>query len=142
MSWAEDMGYDGYEPEVSDSEEYEWEDGKHSIRLISDLETFHIENIIRNLEAGKSYYSQEHKLDYLKKELKKRKAQYGLYKGVGMKAQDIVLKASEELQGTIDIEKLYEYLLPKAKELAVPLEYVEWLIYSTAHKIILEKETK
>ena len=66
----------------------------------------------------------------------------GLYRGEGMKAQDIVLKASEELQETIDIEKLYEYLIPKAKELGVPLEYVEWLIYSTAHKIILEKETR
>lgn len=77
MSWAEDNGFDAFDEEdfygrSSNTKEYEWEDKNHHIRLISDLDTSHIKNIIRGLEAGKSYWHQSWKLDYLKKELKKR----------------------------------------------------------------------
>ena len=47
------------------------------------------------------------------------------------------LTPAEELKKNLETEALYEYLLPKAKELAVPIEYVEWLIYSTAHKLTI-----
>jgi len=76
MSWAEEMEIDGYElPEQSVSKNYEWEDRTHGISLIEGLETTHIQNIIRGLEAGKWYFGQSHKLDYLKKELKDRLTQ-------------------------------------------------------------------
>lgn len=38
------------------------------------------------------------------------------------------MTASEELEQTVLREKLYEDLTPKAKELGVPLEYLEFVI--------------
>jgi hypothetical protein len=51
----------------------------------------------------------------------------------------LVKTPHEELEETIEIEKVYEYLLPKAKELSVPIEYIEWLVHSTAHRIVFKE---
>lgn len=85
MSWAEDMGFDAYDPEdaISDTKEYEWEDKHHNIHLISDLSDEHLQAIIKGFSktfAHKTiiqdkYWGQRWKLDYLKKEaLKRQKA--------------------------------------------------------------------
>lgn len=75
MSWAEDEGIDGWdglEPIVSDSAPDEWEDREFNITPIKDLETSHIQNIIRGLEEGSFYWGQQSKLSFLKAELERR----------------------------------------------------------------------
>jgi len=76
VSWVEDNGYDAYdEPEYpagSDNMAV-WVDKDWNQTPIHQLETRHIENIIRNLEDGKSYFGQADKLDTLKRELNNRK---------------------------------------------------------------------
>jgi hypothetical protein len=61
------------EDDVSDTQEYEWEDKDHNVRLIHDLDTGHIEHIIKGLESGKGYWGQVWKLPYLQRVLKRRK---------------------------------------------------------------------
>jgi hypothetical protein len=48
---------------------------------------------------------------------------------------------SAKVLETIEAEKNYEFLLPKAKEMGVPLEYVEWLVYKGINALVnLEKK--
>lgn len=77
MSWAEDMGLDNYDPDddfQSDSAADEWEDVNYNVVKITKLDTNHLRNIIRGLEAGKEYWGQGDKLGTLKAELAKRTA--------------------------------------------------------------------
>lgn len=78
MSYAEDMGFDGYDAEdfsySSDSKKYEWEDKTHETHLIHGLQESHLKYIIRGLESGKDYYGQQYKLAYLRKELSMRES--------------------------------------------------------------------
>lgn len=75
MSWADDNGVDG-EPEFDDyrseAPDDVWEDTNYNETPIKDLATPHLVNIIRGLEAGKSYWEQIDKLPNLRAELKKR----------------------------------------------------------------------
>lgn len=81
MSWAEDMGHDAYDESdihapTSDTQEYGWEDKGHRIRLIHDMDTPHIKNILAAFEKHKStknmFYGQSWKIPYFEKELEKR----------------------------------------------------------------------
>ena len=78
MSWAEDEGYDAYEPpEPPDEREVRdpsgWVDGQRVFWFWHEIETDHLERIITGLQNGKAYHGQEHKLSEALKELNKRK---------------------------------------------------------------------
>lgn len=78
MSWADDEGFDAYdEPNYPDGHDNMgvWVDVHWNQTPIHQLETTHIKNIIRGLEAGKSYFGQISKIEILKKELKMRSQQ-------------------------------------------------------------------
>ena len=72
MSWAEDMGIDGYEPHYVSSNITEWTTAHGDTTKIHSLETSHIENIIKRIDAKKSVSGQSHKINNLLAELKRR----------------------------------------------------------------------
>lgn len=75
MSWAEDEGYDAYEPpdERDVRNPAGWVDGQRVFWHWHEIETDHLEHIITGLQNGKAYFGQEHKLRRAIKELNERK---------------------------------------------------------------------
>jgi hypothetical protein len=69
---AEDWIDTSYQPYESDTRDYEWEDKNYHVSLVRDLETSHIENIIKAIDRGIYLYAQDWKRDYLVKELRRR----------------------------------------------------------------------
>lgn len=73
MSYADDMGYDAYDPpEPSNSKVYEWENTHGEIDLITNLDTTHLINIWRGNTKGKDFNGQAYKRGHIEKELIKR----------------------------------------------------------------------
>jgi len=75
-AWEEDASefahllYERYE---SDTLEDEWEDAEHNVYALDELEDSHLVNIIRGINAGKPFYGQTWKLEFLEEELQRRK---------------------------------------------------------------------
>lgn len=75
MSWAEDEGIDGYDPEMMFDPDIEDEQvwvGSEGILGWDEIDIEYLENIIRGLKTGK-WESQAHKLERAERELANRR---------------------------------------------------------------------